>query len=231
MLHCPVAGGPLTGLGVVVASGGLSRRVGLHRLYLLVARALAERGATVLRFDLPGIGESDGPLRELTPAGRASLDIECVAELGAAVDLLAGQRGVERIVLLGHCSGGRRTVLGAARDPRVQGVVTWAMPFRQDREVTPSAEFREAVRRVIERDLPALWIYGTRDPALAEFRAFREALPAPLQDRAAPRWTVCVVADANHDFTAISWTDRVIEATRDWMASLEPSRGSRVSAR
>jgi hypothetical protein len=105
------------------------------------------------------------------------------------------------------------------------------MPFRQDREVTPSAEFREAVRRVIERDLPALWIYGTRDPALAEFRAFREALPAPLQDRAAPRWTVCVVADANHDFTAISWTDRVIEATRDWMASLEPSRGSRVSAR
>jgi hypothetical protein len=84
---------------------------------------------------------------------------------------------------------------------------------------------------VIERDLPALWIYGTRDPALVEFRAFLEDLPAPLRDRATPRWEVCVVADANHDFTSISWTDRVIDATRDWMASLAPSRRSQVSAR
>ncbi|HSE96188.1 MAG TPA: alpha/beta fold hydrolase [Methylomirabilota bacterium] len=231
MLHDPVGDGPLAGLGVVVASGGLSRRVGLHRMYLLAARTLADYGATVLRFDRPGIGESEGALREVTPAGRASLDLESAAELGAAVDLLASQRRVEAIALLGHCSGGRRAILWAARDRRIQGVGTWAMPFRQDREAAPSPELAEAVRRVIERDLPGLWIYGTRDPALGEFNTFLESLSGPARDRTARRWTVCVVTDANHDFTSIAWTEQVIEATRDWMVILATSRRSRVSGR
>jgi hypothetical protein len=105
------------------------------------------------------------------------------------------------------------------------------MPFRQDRETTPAPELGAAVHRVVEQDLPGLWIYGTRDPALGEFRAFVEGLPRPAQERTARRWTVCEVPDANHDFTAIAWTERVIEATGHWLADLAMVHRTRRSER
>jgi hypothetical protein len=105
------------------------------------------------------------------------------------------------------------------------------MPFRQDREATPPAAFVTAMRQVIERELPGLWIYGTRDPALAEFHAFRDGLPGPARDRAARWWTVRVVADANHDFTSVPWTAQVLDATRDWLAGLTAPRPSPVPER
>lgn len=47
-------------VGVVIVVGGPQYRVGSHRQFVLLARALTERGIAVLRFDCRGMGDSDG---------------------------------------------------------------------------------------------------------------------------------------------------------------------------
>jgi alpha/beta superfamily hydrolase len=44
--------------GVVLLNPGIVHRVGPGRIYVKIARALAEQGFTVLRFDFSGIGDS-----------------------------------------------------------------------------------------------------------------------------------------------------------------------------
>jgi alpha/beta superfamily hydrolase len=67
------AGEPLVGVacvpdkarstGVVVVVGGPQCRVGSHRQFLLLSRALASAGYLVLRFDYRGMGDSCGEIR------------------------------------------------------------------------------------------------------------------------------------------------------------------------
>jgi exosortase A-associated hydrolase 1 len=52
--------------GLVLVVGGPQTRVGSHRLFVHLARALAERGVTVFRFDYSGAGDSAGELTEFT---------------------------------------------------------------------------------------------------------------------------------------------------------------------
>ena len=46
--------------GVVIVVGGAQSRVGSHRMFVTLARGLAELGCTVLRFDRRGMGDSGG---------------------------------------------------------------------------------------------------------------------------------------------------------------------------
>ncbi len=52
--------------GLVIVVGGPQTRVGSHRLFVHLARALAEQGITVFRFDYSGAGDSEGKLTEFT---------------------------------------------------------------------------------------------------------------------------------------------------------------------
>ena len=71
--------------GMVIVVGGPQYRVGSHRQFVLLARALAARGTPVLRFDLAGMGDSDG---EFAGFERSAADIR------AAIDAL--QHGERR---------------------------------------------------------------------------------------------------------------------------------------
>ncbi len=52
--------------GLLLVVGGPQTRVGSHRLFVDLARALAEQGITVFRFDYTGAGDSEGELTEFT---------------------------------------------------------------------------------------------------------------------------------------------------------------------
>ncbi len=101
--------------GVVILNAGVLHRVGPNRLHVQTARALAELGFCVLRFDLSGIGDS--PSRQ-DGTGFRKVALE---EIGEALDLLADLRGVRRFVLMGICSGADNGLLAAYHDPRVMG--------------------------------------------------------------------------------------------------------------
>lgn len=101
---------------VLVIVGGPQYRVGSHRQFVSVARALAAAGFPCLRFDYRGMGDSTGGMRTF----------EAVTDdIGAAIDLLFREvDGLRRVVLWGLCDGASAALLycQARRDARVGGL-------------------------------------------------------------------------------------------------------------
>ena len=91
------------GVGVVVVVGGPQYRVGSHRQFLQLARALASHGYPVLRFDVRGMGDSTGPLHSFE---------HIAPDIDSAIDAL--QRSVpwvKKVVLWGLCDGASAALL------------------------------------------------------------------------------------------------------------------------
>jgi dienelactone hydrolase len=101
---------------VVLLNAGVIHRVGPHRMNVRLARHLAARGFTAMRFDLSGIGDSRAALGDLSFRERS------VVETRAAIDLLAREHGASRFVLFGLCSGADNGLATALVDPRVVGL-------------------------------------------------------------------------------------------------------------
>lgn len=91
---------------VITIHGWGGNRSGPQRMFVLLARDLADENTAVLRFDLQGRGVSD-PLCKDT-----SVD-EMIANVISSVDFLKSNYGVEKVSLIGICSGGN-VALGAA---------------------------------------------------------------------------------------------------------------------
>jgi pimeloyl-ACP methyl ester carboxylesterase len=109
-------GGALDRPAVVILNSGVIHRVGANRMHVYLARALALRGHTVLRFDLSGIGDSEPRRDALAPFDAAMADIREV------LDHLGQTKGIRRVILVGLCTGANHALLYAAGDPRVVGV-------------------------------------------------------------------------------------------------------------
>jgi exosortase A-associated hydrolase 1 len=101
-------------LGVLVIVGGPQYRVGSHRQFVLLARALAAGGIPVLRFDYRGLGDSAGAQRDFT-------DIE--TDIRTAIDCFVQRAGLTRVVLWGLCDAASAALMYAATDGRVAGLV------------------------------------------------------------------------------------------------------------
>ena len=115
ILHSPHTRTPRRRRGVVVVVGAPQYRVGSHRQFVLLARALSAAGFPVLRFDYRGMGDSSGAF-----AGFEDVD----PDIRAAVDCLFGAvPDLEDVVLWGLCDGASAAAFYAAQDPRVGGLI------------------------------------------------------------------------------------------------------------
>jgi dienelactone hydrolase len=101
----------------VILNTGIIHRVGHHRMYVTLARELAEAGYQVLRFDLSGVGDS-----ERREDGLSLLD-GVLADVGEVIDWLATARQARRIILVGLCAGADHSLVYGISDSRVCGVV------------------------------------------------------------------------------------------------------------
>jgi exosortase A-associated hydrolase 1/exosortase A-associated hydrolase 2 len=104
-----------SGIGVVVIVGGPQYRVGSHRQFVELARALAHVGHYVLRYDCRGMGDSDGAMQGFEAS---------VPDVGAAIDaLLKAAPEVRQVVLWGLCDAASIALMCAARQPALKGLV------------------------------------------------------------------------------------------------------------
>ena len=103
--------------GVILLNAGLIHRVGPARLYVKLARRLAKKGLTTLRFDHSGIGDSS-IRRDNLPFWTSA-----VVEVQEIMDGLQEQKGIEQFVLMGICSGATTAFNTASIDDRVVGIV------------------------------------------------------------------------------------------------------------
>jgi exosortase A-associated hydrolase 1 len=163
-------------LGMVIVVGGPQYRVGSHRQFTLLARAVAGAGFPVLRFDYRGMGDSEGAARDFE---RIDDDI------AAAIEALQREAGVARVVLWGLCDGASAALMYAPRDSRVAGVIA-ANPWARCGEVEATTRLRHYyARRMLSREFWHKALHG----ALGVKRSARE-LAATL--RAASRKSAAV---------------------------------------
>jgi len=87
---------------IVLLNAGAVHHIGPHRLYVLLARSLAQQGFSCLRMDVSGKGDSDaapGRAENIVYSPRA------VADIAQALTALQQRLGAQRFVLAGLCSG------------------------------------------------------------------------------------------------------------------------------
>ncbi len=101
---------------VLILNSGIIHHIGANRLYVEIARALAERGFSSLRFDFSGVGDSE-PRRDALP-----FEESAVVEAREAMDYMADVTGARTFVLLGLCSGADMAYYTALEDERVVGL-------------------------------------------------------------------------------------------------------------
>lgn len=108
---------PPRNIGVLLMVGGPQYRVGSHRQFLLLSRALAAAGYPAMRFDYRGMGDSEGDLRHFEAVG------DDIAAAIAAFQAHCPQ--VTKIVLWGLCDAASSALLywDAARDGRIGGLI------------------------------------------------------------------------------------------------------------
>ncbi|MDI3294256.1 hydrolase 1, exosortase A system-associated [Janthinobacterium tructae] len=112
ILSLPAAPGPR---GILIVTGGPQYRVGSHRQFVLLARALAAQGWPVLRFDLRGMGDSEGSARDYRAAGP---DIA-----GALAQFFDAVPTLREVALWGLCDGATAAACHAPRDARVYALI------------------------------------------------------------------------------------------------------------
>jgi len=89
--------------GVIIVVGGPQTRVGSHRLFVHLARALAEQGIVVFRFDYTGAGDSEGAVSSFT---------EIQPDINAAIQVFQQRHSdITELTLWGLCDAASAILL------------------------------------------------------------------------------------------------------------------------
>jgi alpha-beta hydrolase superfamily lysophospholipase len=187
---------PAASLALVLLNAGAMRRIGPNRFWVDIARRWAARGVPTLRFDLIGIGDSDGPSERYGDVTQLYVP-GFMDQIQASLAALEAEGLARRFVVGGLCSGGYWAFQAALEDDRVvQALLINGGYFFYDTSLD-GARMRARIRRRIfhlptwRRLLRGGLELDARTAALALFRRAPEtgrALAAAfdlLQDRGA----------------------------------------------
>jgi len=136
-------------VGVLIIVGGPQYRVGSHRQFLLLARALASEGVPTLRFDCRGMGDSTGDMCAFDDIG---------PDIAVAIDKFHDHcPEVDGIVLWGLCDGASAALLywQATLDRRIAGMVLLNPWVRSDAILAKTHIKHYYGQRLLEKDF---WI-------------------------------------------------------------------------
>jgi exosortase A-associated hydrolase 1 len=144
ILSRPSAQVPPAPIAVLIVVGGPQYRVGSHRQFVLLARALAAAGFAALRFDYRGMGDSEGE----------KLTFEAIEpDIDAAIEaLLTACPGAQRVAIWGLCDAASAALMHATLDARVTALVI-ANPWARSPASLAAVRVRHYyLRRIVQRD-------------------------------------------------------------------------------
>jgi exosortase A-associated hydrolase 1 len=190
ILALPVAPAPT---GVVIIVGGPQYRAGSHRQFVRLARALANTGIAVLRFDYRGMGDSSGAQRNFETIG---------PDIAAAVNHLQHQvPAVKKVVLWGLCDAAAAALLFChdSPDPRISGLCLLNPWVRSEASLAKTQVKHYYTQRLRQKDFWIKFLSGkVARSALSGFlqkvRQAKSAVPTgtavhqPFQQRMAAAW-------------------------------------------
>lgn len=154
---------------LVSTNSGELRHTGPNRLFVEVARRAAAEGVPAARFDLPGLGDSDGDTARTFERTIAN-DADTLAVTNEIYDHLEGLGVTDRFVPAGLCLGGYFAIRTVLDNERTVGAIAIN---------PPTFKWRSEHQSTIRRGLAVL------APELIAPPERREWLPRPLRPAAA----------------------------------------------
>jgi pimeloyl-ACP methyl ester carboxylesterase len=110
--------------GVLFLSGSAEPRAAFGDSAVHWADWLAECGYRCFRFDLPGIGDSDGNLPRTEPAFMSFLNSGAFCDSVCGIsDNLTARFNLRDLIIVGHCSGAVTAIYAGAANERISGLV------------------------------------------------------------------------------------------------------------
>jgi alpha/beta superfamily hydrolase len=137
-------------------------------IIVATARELAQRGMFALRFNLRGVGRSEGGFGD---------GISEVADVEGAVDFLRGRSDVDesRLYLMGYSFGAAVGLRYVEEDPDISAIAVLCLPLGEMTLLPLDDGYWRDWRK------PKLFLAGTRDDIcpLSDLRALVDQLPEP----------------------------------------------------
>lgn len=162
----------ITQQGVVIVVGGPQTRVGSHRLFVQLARALAETGISVFRFDYTGAGDSEGIVTEFT---------EIQADIDAAITCFTRRNPqLTNISLWGLCDAASAILLYLSQSPKHQPLISqlilvnpWVRQAHTQAETYLKSYY---IKRLLSRPFWLKLLSGkvSSSAALSDIKAFNQ---------------------------------------------------------
>jgi len=151
---------------LVVLNSGALRHTGPNRIFVELARRATASGVPTMRFDLPGLGDSDG-ISVRTYERTAEHDADSLAIVAEIYDHLQRLRVADRFVATGLCLGGYLPIRAVLEDGRSIGAIS-ANP--------PAFRWTDAQQKRLIRELVAF-----AGPEHVKAQKARDRLPRVLR--------------------------------------------------
>jgi len=231
---------------IVICHGFVGSRIGVDRLFVKTARALAAEGNFVLRFDYGGCGESNGDYGAL---GFDSMieQTRTVLNYATSLDCI----DPTRVTLLGHSLGGAVAIMTAVKDRRVKRLILWsavAYPFNDIVRIVGRKSYDDAYQtghtdhlgytlspiffdslmehqpfQAVTRFAGDVFIvHGTSDEIIpVDYSFLYQKL---FWTRAEGTCEKEIIFQANHTYSTNNHQQEAIKATVEWLSKLEEQK-------
>ncbi len=181
MFHLPEGRGRFP--TALLMHGFTGTKTEIHRLFVKLSRALAQRGIASLRFDFRGSGDSDGDFEDMTVRSE-------IADAQEAIKFLAKQKRVNsrRLAMVGMSMGAAVASYVVARERhRIKSLALWA-PVADGTGILDGLSTPEALTSLAETGITD---YNANLVGMQFIRQFAEIAIAPCYWCTAPRIRLC----------------------------------------